>query len=71
MLVYANYLEFCGADAGQAIVKSIGGWLNFLSVGPEGGDGGGRIVAQGSLKDIAANPDSVTGSDLRQVLMKC
>jgi hypothetical protein len=27
MLVYANYLEFCGADAEQAIFKAIGGWL--------------------------------------------
>src|ERR1700693_1436835 len=32
-----------------------------IDLGPEGGDGGGRIVAQGSPKDIAANPDSVTG----------
>ena len=39
-----------------------------IDLGPEGGDGGGRIMAQGSPKDIAANPDSVTGPYLKQVL---
>jgi excinuclease ABC subunit A len=43
-------------------------WI--IDLGPEGGDGGGRIVAQGSPKDIATNPDSVTGPYLKQVLMK-
>ena len=41
-----------------------------IDLGPEGGDGGGRIVAQGSPRDIAANPDSVTGPYLKQLLMK-
>ena len=41
-------------------------WI--IDLGPEGGEGGGRIVAQGSPKDIAANKDSVTGSYLKQVL---
>jgi excinuclease ABC subunit A len=41
-----------------------------IDLGPEGGDGGGRIVAQGTPRDIAANPDSVTGPYLKQVLMK-
>jgi excinuclease ABC subunit A len=34
-------------------------WI--LDLGPEGGDGGGRIVAKGTPEDIAANPDSYTG----------
>ena len=40
-----------------------------IDLGPEGGDGGGRIVAQGSPKDIAANPDSVTGPYLKPLLI--
>jgi excinuclease ABC subunit A len=41
-----------------------------IDLGPEGGDGGGRIVAQGTPRDIAANPDSVTGPYLKPLLMK-
>jgi excinuclease ABC subunit A len=41
-----------------------------IDLGPEGGEGGGRIIAQGSPKDIAANPESVTGEYLKQVLGK-
>ena len=41
-----------------------------IDLGPEGGNGGGRIVAQGSPKDIAANPDSVTGPYLKKLLEK-
>ena len=41
-----------------------------IDMGPEGGEGGGRIVAQGSPKDIAANPDSVTGPYLNKLLGK-
>ena len=41
-----------------------------IDLGPEGGDGGGRIVAQGSPRDIAANPDSVTGPYLQKLLGK-
>jgi excinuclease ABC subunit A len=41
-----------------------------IDLGPEGGDGGGYIVAQGSPKDIAANKDSVTGPYLKNLLGK-
>ncbi len=41
-----------------------------IDLGPEGGEGGGRIIAQGSPRDIAANPDSATGEYLKQVLNK-
>jgi excinuclease ABC subunit A len=41
-----------------------------IDMGPEGGEGGGRIVAQGSPKDIAANKDSVTGPYLKKLLDK-
>jgi excinuclease ABC subunit A len=41
-------------------------WI--LDLGPEGGDGGGRIVAQGTPEDIAANSDSHTGRFLAPLL---
>jgi excinuclease ABC subunit A len=41
-------------------------WI--LDLGPEGGDGGGRIVAEGTPEDIAANPDSYTGRFLAPLL---
>ena len=39
-----------------------------IDLGPEGGDGGGQIIAQGSPQDIAKNKKSVTGVYLKQVL---
>ena len=39
-----------------------------LDLGPEGGDGGGRLVAEGEPQDIARNPASHTGQYLRSVL---
>ncbi len=41
-------------------------WI--IDLGPEGGEGGGHIIAQGSPKSIAANPDSVTGTYLKKLL---
>ncbi len=41
-------------------------WI--LDLGPEGGDGGGRIVAQGTPEDIAANAESHTGRFLVPLL---
>jgi excinuclease ABC subunit A len=41
-------------------------WL--LDFGPEGGDGGGMIVARGTPEEVAANPDSWTGRYLKEVL---
>jgi excinuclease ABC subunit A len=43
-------------------------WL--LDLGPEGGDGGGRIVAEGTPEDIALNPESHTGRFLSPLLMR-
>ncbi|MDR0481429.1 MAG: excinuclease ABC subunit UvrA [Gallionellaceae bacterium] len=39
-----------------------------IDLGPEGGDGGGRIIAQGSPKAVASNPASVTGPYLKKIL---
>ena len=41
-----------------------------IDLGPEGGFGGGRIVAEGSPKDIAKNKHSVTGKYLQAVLKR-
>src|SRR5213075_2807859 len=41
-------------------------WL--IDLGPEGGDGGGQIIAQGTPEQVAANKASYTGSYLREAL---
>jgi excinuclease ABC subunit A len=41
-----------------------------IDLGPEGGDGGGRIIAEGSPQDLAKNKDSVTGKYLKSALEK-
>jgi excinuclease ABC subunit A len=41
-------------------------WL--IDLGPEGGEAGGRIVAQGTPEDVALVPESHTGRFLRGVL---
>jgi len=43
-------------------------WL--VDFGPEGGDGGGRIVAKGTPEQVAAESDSWTGRYLAQVLKR-
>ena len=43
-------------------------WI--IDLGPEGGDGGGRIVAAGTPEQVAQNPESFTGEYLRRVLSK-
>jgi excinuclease ABC subunit A len=43
-------------------------WI--LDFGPEGGDGGGEIVAVGSPEQVAANPHSWTGRFLADVLQR-
>ncbi len=40
-------------------------WI--VDIGPEGGDGGGEVVAQGTPEDIAAAPRSHTGHFLREL----
>ncbi|MFC0410528.1 excinuclease ABC subunit UvrA [Roseomonas elaeocarpi] len=39
-----------------------------LDLGPEGGEGGGRIVAEGTPEEVAANPESHTGHFLKALL---
>lgn len=42
----------------------------ILDLGPEGGDGGGRLVVAGTPEEVAACPDSYTGQYLGRVLAK-
>jgi excinuclease ABC subunit A len=41
-------------------------WI--IDLGPEGGDGGGQIVAVGTPEEVAANPASFTGEYLRPLV---
>ena len=40
----------------------------IIDIGPEGGDGGGTIVAKGTPEEVAADPDSYTGRYVRKYL---
>ena len=40
----------------------------IIDLGPEGGEQGGEIIAQGSPEEVAANPLSYTGKYLKKVL---
>lgn len=42
----------------------------IIDLGPEGGDGGGMIIAEGTPEKIAQNPDSYTGAYVRKMLEK-
>ena len=63
-------------DAGNTVVViehnldviKTADWI--IDLGPEGGDGGGRIIAQGTPEDVAALDASFTGRYLRNVLGK-
>ena len=39
-----------------------------IDLGPEGGDGGGRVIAEGSPEEVASVKDSYTGRFLKRIL---
>ncbi len=43
---------------------------HIIDLGPDGGDGGGMIVATGTPEEIAGNPKSYTGEYLNKILNK-
>jgi excinuclease ABC subunit A len=63
-------------DAGNTVVViehnldvlKTADWI--VDLGPEGGDGGGKIVAQGTPEQVAASAGSFTGRYLNKVLKK-
>ena len=64
------------ADAGNTVVViehnleviKTADWI--IDLGPEGGDGGGRIVAEGTPDDVAKAKESYTGKYLRELLAR-
>ncbi len=62
------------ADAGNTVVViehnleviKTADWI--IDLGPEGGDGGGRIVAEGTPEQVAAVKESYTGQYLKELL---
>nr|MCU0732910.1 excinuclease ABC subunit UvrA [Hyphomonas sp.] len=63
-------------DAGNTVlviehnldVVKTADWV--LDLGPEGGDGGGRLIAAGTPEEIAANPESHTGRFLAETFRR-
>ena len=61
-------------DAGNTVVViehnldviKTADWI--VDLGPEGGDGGGRVVAEGTPEQVAANKKSYTGGYLKRAL---
>lgn len=49
----------------QDVIKSVD---YLIDMGPEGGAGGGRIIAQGTPEEVAACPGSYTGNYLKNIL---
>ena len=49
------------------VIKSAD-WI--IDLGPEGGDRGGEIIAEGTPEQVAANPRSYTGQYLKKVLAR-
>jgi excinuclease ABC subunit A len=41
-------------------------WI--VDLGPEGGEGGGEVIATGTPEEVAAVDDSATGGYLRKIL---
>ena len=41
---------------------------HIVDLGPEGGNGGGTIVASGTPEQVAENPLSYTGQFLKKIL---
>jgi excinuclease ABC subunit A len=64
------------ADAGNTVVViehnleviKTADWL--IDLGPEGGDGGGKIVAAGTPEEVAAVKESYTGRYLKDLLVR-
>ncbi|MEQ1717802.1 MAG: excinuclease ABC subunit UvrA, partial [Hyphomicrobium sp.] len=64
------------ADAGNTVVViehnleviKTADWI--IDLGPEGGDGGGRIVAEGTPEDVAKVKESYTGKYLKNLLAR-
>ena len=43
---------------------------HIIDIGPEGGDGGGRVIARGTPEEVVENPLSYTGQYIKKMLEK-
>ena len=43
---------------------------HIIDLGPEGGSGGGLVIATGTPEEVAENPDSFTGQYLKPALQR-
>ena len=43
---------------------------HIIDLGPEGGDMGGTVIAEGTPEEVAENPASFTGQYLKPLLKK-
>ena len=43
---------------------------HVIDMGPEGGDGGGTVIAQGTPEEVAQIPESYTGQYVKKYLEK-
>ena len=72
----ARLLEILGrlADGGNTVVViehnlDVIKMADYvIDLGPEGGDGGGTVVATGTPEEVAENKNSATGEFLKKVL---
>ena len=42
----------------------------IIDMGPEGGDGGGMVIAQGTPEEVSKMPESYTGQYIKKYLKK-
>ena len=42
----------------------------IIDMGPEGGDGGGTVIAEGTPEEVAESPVSYTGKYIKPMLEK-
>ncbi len=57
----------CVIEHNLEVIKTAD-WI--IDIGPEGGDGGGQIVAAGTPEDVATVPESYTGQYLKKALKR-
>ena len=69
----AVIIELAGVlDADEGIDDIEDSWIRKLGedLGPEGGDGGGTVIAQGTPEEVAEVPESYTGYYVKKYLEK-
>ena len=63
----SNSRQNCRSEHNLDVIKCAD-WI--IDLGPEGGDNGGTIIAQGTPEEVADNPASWTGQYLKKVLVR-